>query len=111
VPRARKLAGFRERIYATVRRVPRGKVATYGQIAQLAGMPGHARQIGYALAALTASTSVPWHRVINARGAISLPPLEGGVSQQLLLEREGVQFDAVGRVSLARFAWRPRQKR
>src|SRR5881394_2399096 len=89
-----------------VRRIPRGRVATYGQIAQLAGLSGQARQVGYALAALGSSTVVPWHRVINARGAISLPPLDGGVSQRLLLEKEGVRFDAAGRVALTQFGWR-----
>ena len=101
--------GVRARIYAAVRRIPHGRVATYGQIAQVAGLPGYARQVGYALAALSPSTTVPWHRVINARGAISLPPLDGGVSQRVLLEREGVRFDAGGRVSLARFGWRVRR--
>jgi methylated-DNA-protein-cysteine methyltransferase related protein len=91
-----------------VRRIPRGRVATYGQIARLAGLPGHARQVGYALHALSSATAVPWQRVINAAGAISLRPTTGGVSQRLLLEKEGVEFDARGRVSLAKYAWRPR---
>lgn len=94
------------RIYAVIRRIPRGRVATYGQIARLAGYPGQARQVGYALHALPSGTAVPWQRVINARGAISLSPLRGGVSQRLLLEKEGVEFDARGRVSLQRFGWR-----
>ena len=100
-----------ERIYAMVRRVPRGRVATYGQIARLAGLPGHARQVGYALHALRASTTVPWQRVVNAAGAISLRRGGGGgaLSQRLLLEREGVTFDARGRIPLAKFAWRPRR--
>lgn len=94
------------RIYAVVRRIPRGRVATYGRIAALAGLPGHARQVGYALHALTVSTAVPWQRVINARGAISLRPMTGGISQRLLLEQEGVRFDASGRVSLRKYGWR-----
>lgn len=94
------------RIYAVIRRIPRGRVATYGQIARLAGYPGQARQVGYALHALPSGTAVPWQRVINTRGAISLSPLRGGVSQRLLLEKEGVEFDARGRVSLQRFGWR-----
>lgn len=100
--------GTRARIYSVVRRIPRGRVATYGQIARLAKLPGQARQVGYALAALTPATSVPWHRVLNARGAISLRPFDGGVSQRLLLEKEGVVFDVAGRVSLTRFGWRAR---
>jgi len=98
-----------ERIYAAVRRVPRGRVATYGQIAAVAGLPGHARQVGYALHALKASTSVPWQRIINAKGMISLRPLTGGVSQRILLEGEGVTFDAGGRVSLSKFRWKRRR--
>ncbi|MEX2154063.1 MAG: methylated-DNA--[protein]-cysteine S-methyltransferase [Gemmatimonadaceae bacterium] len=96
------------RIYSVVRRIPRGRVATYGQIAKLAGLPGHARQVGYALHALTTATVVPWQRVINAAGAISLHPMTGGISQRMLLEKEGVRFNAGGKVSLKRFGWRPR---
>jgi methylated-DNA-protein-cysteine methyltransferase-like protein len=96
------------RIYAVVRRVPKGRVATYGQIAELAGLPRQARQVGYALAAL-GDARVPWHRVINARGEISLRARSGPEQlQRLLLEREGVAFDAKGRVALARHLWRPR---
>ena len=91
-----------------VRRIPRGRVATYGQVAQLAGLPGHARQVGYALHALSSATSVPWQRVVNAAGAISLRPWDGGVSQRLLLEKEGVRFDARERISLAKYRWTPR---
>ena len=98
-----------QRIYAAVRRVPRGRVATYGQIAIIAGLPGHARQVGYALHALNASTSVPWQRVINAKGAISLRPFTGGVSQRLLLEAEGVKFDVGDRVSLSKYRWKRRR--
>src|SRR3954471_15313968 len=98
-----------QRIYAVVRRVPKGRVATYGQIARLARLPGHARQVGYALHALRSSTGVPWQRVVNAAGAISLRRNDGALSQRLLLEREGVRFDARGRIALATFGWRPRR--
>ena len=98
-----------ERIYAVVRRIPRGRVATYGQVAQLAGLAGHARQVGYALHALGAESSVPWHRVINARGGVSPRSLPGWERvQQELLEREGVRFDHRGCVALDRYRWRPR---
>jgi methylated-DNA-protein-cysteine methyltransferase related protein len=101
-------AGSYARIYAVVRRIPRGRVATYGQIAELAGLPGHARQVGYALAALPEGSAVPWHRVLNARGALSLRRDSGGeISQRLRLEQEGVRFDAGGRVALARVRWQP----
>ena len=97
------------RIYAVIKRIPRGRVATYGQIATLAGFPGHARQVGCALHALRASSALPWQRVVNASGAISLGPMRGGISQRMLLEKEGVRFDARGRISLAAFRWRPRR--
>jgi methylated-DNA-protein-cysteine methyltransferase related protein len=97
------------RIYAVVRRIPRGRVATYGQIAELAGLPGHARQVGYALHALPERSVVPWHRVLNARGTLSLRrDSDGDIAQRLRLEREGVRFDAGGRVALERLRWRPR---
>lgn len=98
-----------ERIYAAVRRIPRGRVATYGQIAHLAGLPGQPRLVGYALHALSSSTAVPWHRVVNARGMVSIRS-DGiaSLSQRLLLEGEGVVFDGRGRLSLERYGWKPR---
>lgn len=102
-------SGNYARIYAVVRRIPRGRVATYGQIAELAGLPGHARQVGYALHALPERSVVPWHRVLNARGTLSLRRASAGeIDQRLRLEREGVRFDASGRVALERLRWRPR---
>jgi methylated-DNA-protein-cysteine methyltransferase-like protein len=101
-----------ERIYRIVERVPRGRVATYGQIARLAGLAGHARRVGYALAALDDGRTVPWHRVVNARGEISArsdPHYED--VQRVRLEREGVAFDARGQIPLARFLWRPGAER
>ena len=97
-----------ERVYAVVRRIPRGRVATYGQVARLAGLGRNARQVGYALHALPAHHKVPWHRVVNARGEISLSPLSGAdVTQRLRLEREGVEFSARGRIDLKIFGWKP----
>jgi methylated-DNA-protein-cysteine methyltransferase-like protein len=100
----------RTRIYDVVRRVPRGKVATYGQIATIAGLDGQARQVGYAMAAVGRASAVPWQRVINAQGRISMrgEGPAGSIIQQQLLEREGVIFDG-GRVDLARFGWKPRR--
>lgn len=98
-----------EKIYAVVRRIPRGRVATYGQIAELAGLAGHARQVGYAMAALPSASAVPWQRVINAAGMVSRRKMPGAeLSQRQLLEREGVKFDAKGRVNLKKVRWRPR---
>jgi len=100
-------------IYSVVSRIPRGRVATYGQIARVAGMPGQARLVGYALNALRDRSPVPWHRVVNARGQVS--PRSGGgpmdVLQRLRLEREGVRFDERGRIPLARLQWRPKRSR
>ena len=96
-------------IYSVVRRIPRGRVATYGQVATLAGLAGHARQVGYALNALPDATAVPWHRVVNAAGRISVRAVPGGeLVQQLLLEKEGVRLDARGRIPLDRLRWQPR---
>jgi methylated-DNA-protein-cysteine methyltransferase-like protein len=98
------------RIYAAVRRIPRGRVATYGQVAVLAGLPGHARQVGYALHALQ-DGRVPWLRVVNAQGGISARADEPGGSllQRIRLEQEGVEFDARGRIPLDRFGWKGRR--
>lgn len=95
-------------IYAVVKRIPRGRVATYGQVASLVGMPGHARQVGYALHNLIDGSRVPWHRVINARGRISFHPhsMEWAV-QRALLESEGVTVSADRGIPLERFQWRP----
>jgi methylated-DNA-protein-cysteine methyltransferase-like protein len=100
--------GLHLRIYAVVSRIPRGRVATYGQIARLAGLPGQARLVGYALHAVPRGRSIPWQRVVNAQGAISLPA-ENGIRQRRLLEREGIRFDARGRIPLGSLQWRPKR--
>jgi len=83
-------------------------VATYGQIARLAGLPGQARQVGYALAALPEDIRVPWHRVVNAKGEISTRgESHYEIRQRLLLEREKVVFDSKGKIPLRRFQWKP----
>ncbi|HJV35548.1 MGMT family protein [Geomonas sp.] len=100
-----KPSSYRE-IYAVVARIPRGRVATYGQIARLAGLPRSARFVGYALSALT-DKAVPWHRVVNARGEVSRRSDgdEGAEMQRLRLEGEGVTFDVHGRIDLRRYLW------
>jgi methylated-DNA-protein-cysteine methyltransferase-like protein len=98
-------AGVYERIYAIVRQVPSGKVATYGQIAKVEGH-ATARMVGYAMAALSSANDVPWQRVINARGEISERSGGGGTSSQReRLDSEGVFFNARGRVDFARAGW------
>ena len=94
-------------IYRTVRRIPEGRVATYGQVAAVAGLPRHARQVGYALHALPEKTTVPWFRVINASGAISLRREGSGDLQRKLLEREGIRFSPAGRIDLKTYGWKP----
>jgi methylated-DNA-protein-cysteine methyltransferase-like protein len=88
-------------------------VATYGQVALLAGLGRQARLVGYALGALPSGTRIPWHRVINAQGRISARRGDptGAFGQRLLLEAEGVKFDPRGRVSLERYGWSPRGAR
>jgi methylated-DNA-protein-cysteine methyltransferase-like protein len=97
------------RLYAVVRRVPRGRVATYGQVAALAGLRRHARLVGYALNVLPADGDVPWHRIVNAKGQVS--PRANALGheelQEQLLRREGVRF-VDGAIPLARYQWRPR---
>ena len=102
--------GTYERIFDVVRRIPRGRVATYGQVAALAGLAGHARQVGYALSALPEESGVPWHRVVNAQGRVS-PRAEPGAEseQRRLLEGEGVVFNDDDRFELARYRWASRR--
>lgn len=94
-------------VYNIIKRVPSGRVATYGQIARLAGLGNGARQVGYALSALTDPHSVPWHRVVNARGEISIRSNpDYAYLQRNLLEEEGIVFDDKGRIPLSRYQWR-----
>jgi methylated-DNA-protein-cysteine methyltransferase-like protein len=101
--------GTYARFYDVVRRVPPGRVATYGQVASEAGSFGHARQVGYALAACPDDADIPWHRIVNARGEVSRRAGDRTFEriQRVLLEAEGVVFDDRGRVDLARFRWNP----
>jgi methylated-DNA-protein-cysteine methyltransferase-like protein len=96
-----------------VARIPRGRVATYGQVAALAELPRQARLVGYAMHGLPAGSNLPWHRVVNAEGRVSARsepgPSEG--LQRHLLEEEGVVFDLSGRIDLRRYRWRPRARR
>jgi methylated-DNA-protein-cysteine methyltransferase related protein len=94
-----------ERIYAVVKRIPKGKVATYGQIARIVGRCT-ARMVGYAMAQTPEGSRVPWQRVINSQRMISARShSDGDVRQRVLLEKEGVKFDAKGRVNLKVFQW------
>ncbi len=110
-PRPRRAeAGFFAQVWALARRIPRGRVATYGQLAALLGQPRGARAVGWALRALPDELdgSVPWHRVVAAGGRISPRPGPGAELQRRLLRREGVGF-ARGAVDLRRHGWRSEQ--
>ncbi|MDX2256112.1 MAG: MGMT family protein [Pseudanabaenaceae cyanobacterium bins.39] len=99
-----------ERIYDMVRLIPWGKVATYGQIGELCHLARKARLVGYALYRVDMSnTDIPWQRVVNARGEISLSPLRYGTDylQRSLLEREGIIFSDKGKIDLRKYLWRP----
>ena len=93
--------------YEVVASIPEGRVATYGQVAQLAGEPGRARLVGRALGALEEDSEVPWHRVLNSRGRISLRGLgDSEHLQRILLEAESVEFSQAGTVDLNRYQWK-----
>jgi methylated-DNA-protein-cysteine methyltransferase-like protein len=93
-----------------VKGIPRGRVATYGQVADAAGLGGHARLVGYAMSALE-DDRVPWHRVVNAQGGISPRDPACVRRQRQLLEAEGIRFDPRGRIDLKRYRWRRRASR
>ena len=114
-PTAPSMEGFRQRVLALVCAIPPGRVATYGQIAALAGTPRRARFVGQVLAGLHPGESVPWQRVINAQGQISARGGERQRSsraesrQERLLRAEGVTF-RLGRVDLSVYRWRPEEE-
>ena len=95
----------RDLILETVMRIPEGRVATYGQVADVAGLPRRARLVGQSLRGLGPDSAVPWHRVVGAGGRISIPSAEGSDLQRALLEQEGVRFRGA-RVDLDRCGWR-----
>ncbi|MCH4246209.1 MGMT family protein [Acinetobacter gerneri] len=93
-------------ILEVVIRIPKGKVASYGQIARMAGLPKHARLVGYVLKHLDETSEVPWYRVINSQGKISLSKLnEKGENIQIIKLREEGILAANGKVDLKQFAW------
>ena len=100
--------GINHRIWQVVSLIPSGKVATYGDVARHAGMPGAARRVGAALRGLPRDTRIPWHRVINAQGRISLP--DGSTSrytQRERLETEGIAFKTNQSLELDKYRWKP----
>ena len=100
--------GIKEQVWQVIALIPKGYVATYGQVADLSGLPGGARRVGRILSLLPKGTRIPWHRVVNASGGISLPQDSGSyVAQRARLEREGIVFNSSGRIVLRNFRWRP----
>ena len=98
---------FNELVYALVRHIPSGKVLSYGRVAQLLGMPHGAREVGWAMGSLH-DNSVPWHRVVNAQGRVSIKGSpEGAALQRARLEAEGIKFDDRGRLDMTRHLWDP----
>ncbi len=99
----------REKIWQVVAQIPRGRVATYGQVARLAELPGYARYVGYTMKNLPAGTKLPWFRVVNSQGRLSFPQDSSQYeSQKKKLESEGVVFIG-GRFSLTEYQWLPGQ--
>ena len=107
--RAQARAGFDRRVWEQVSRIPCGQLATYGQIADLIGAYGCARQVGWALRRLKLPSEVPWHRVVNAQGRIAMSLSREGSDwiQRELLIAEGIPVDGQGRLPLAEFRWSP----
>jgi len=99
-----------DNIYALVRQIPEGKLATYGQVADLANLYGRVRLVGYALYRVDRrSSDIPWHRVINAKGEISYSSCRYGTDylQRTLLELEGIKFNPEGKINLCDYLWQP----
>ena len=102
---------FSSKVLQLIRQIPKGKVATYGQIAALAGNPRAARQVAWLLHSASDKYGLPWQRVIGAQGRISLPQGRGHRLQKKLLEQEGVQFQRGGQINLDLYQWKPDCKR
>lgn len=98
------MSNFTDQVYAIVRRIPRGRVVSYGGVAAILGRPRAARGVGMALNALPPDTDVPWWRVINRLGRISYPH-PGGTIQRMMLAEEGVEFGEDGAIDWERFGW------
>ncbi|WP_250658739.1 MGMT family protein [Alkalimarinus coralli] len=93
-------------ILTVISQIPYGSVTSYGDVAKRAGLPGYARHVGYVLRNLSENTTIPWHRVLNAKGLISFPANSDKYNEQRSrLESEGVSFSATGKVSLSAHPW------
>lgn len=102
----RDTTDFTKKVIASIKEIPRGKVATYGQIARVAGKPQGSRGVAWILHSSSVTQDLPWHRVINSKGKISFPEMtESWVKQKRLLEKEGVEFKDGGAIDLKIFQW------
>lgn len=99
---------FHKRVIETIKIIPRGRVATYGRIAAMAGNPRAARQVVRALHSSSDKENLPWHRVINSKGKISLRPGSGYELQRALLEGEGITFGLQDIIDLNKYQWSPK---
>jgi methylated-DNA-protein-cysteine methyltransferase related protein len=98
-----------ERVYELIKKIPRGRVTTYGELARKLRLPGGARAVGYAMAACPSGRGIPWHRVVGAGGRLLIPEPHGSL-QRRLLESEGVRVD-YARIDMQRYGWTPADKR
>jgi methylated-DNA-protein-cysteine methyltransferase-like protein len=96
---------FTRKVIEIIKSIPEGNVCTYGRIAAMAGQPNGARQVTRIIHSMSRKHDLPWHRVINARGHISLPKFNGYDEQKARLRQEGIEFDANDRVDLATYLW------
>ena len=99
------MLSFSQRVRTLIKNIPFGKVATYGQIARYAGNPRAARQVAWILHSCSQKDNLPWHRVINSKGKISLPPGGGYETQKKLLELEGIEFKKNNSIALDVYLW------
>jgi methylated-DNA-protein-cysteine methyltransferase-like protein len=108
VKKAAPAPSFRDAVLAVVADIPKGRLATYGQVALLAGWPGRARQVGWALAGLPQGTKLPWHRVVNAQGYVPAQGREPSALEQIRrLRMEKIDVDDRGNLDLKTHQWRP----
>ena len=98
---------FYQRVVDIIKSIPEGRVTTYGNIARYAGNPRAARQVAYILHASSEKENLPWHRVVNSKGGISLKPRRGYELQKQMLEKEGVVFDKENHIDLEKYGWLP----
>lgn len=98
---------FTSRVIKLIKSIPKGKVATYGQIAYLTGLYSDVRRVVWILHSCSEKEDLPWHRVVNRKGAISLKPGSGYEKQKRLLENEGIDFSSSDRIDLDRYLWEP----